>query len=80
MVIKKHIEQRNPKLGDTRWVKRFALFPKRINDDELIWMCWYEKQQRFDEVIIHDSVCSYRTFQWVDMKTKDQYAMIRFQR
>ena len=81
MVIKKHIEQRQPQLGDTRWVKRFALLPKRINDDELIWMCWYEKQQSFEEVKIdsYEGV-NLLTIKWTDIKTKDGYLMIKFQR
>lgn len=80
MIIQKHKEKRSPKLGDIRWVKRFALFPKRINDEELIWFCWYSKKQHLDEVKIDTFDGVFSGIQWVDIENEEGYCIIEFER
>jgi hypothetical protein len=36
-----------PKNGDKRIVKRFALFPTRLENDQIIWLESYCKEQRY---------------------------------
>jgi hypothetical protein len=44
MIIKRKIL----KDGDIKIIKRFAFFPVRLNDEEIIWLEWYKVTKRFD--------------------------------
>lgn len=42
--------KKQPELDDIRVVTRFAFLPIRFSDDEVIWLQFYKKYQRYSEV------------------------------
>jgi hypothetical protein len=50
MIIKKKYNN----YGDKRTVKRFALFPVRIDDDTLIWLEYYYSTEVYYHSFIND--------------------------
>lgn len=51
MIIKRNLL----KDGDIKIVKRFAFFPVRLNDEEIIWFEWYKATKRF-EVLLNRNI------------------------
>lgn len=43
-------DKKNIKLGDTRTITRFALFPTRVEGDIIVWLERYEAHQQYKRV------------------------------
>jgi len=62
----------SPRLGDERWVRRFAWLPTRIGD-YTVWLGFYMQEQVFDRNIMspgvqwHSSLLrlTYSEYQWM---------------
>lgn len=57
----------DPRIGDIRKIKRFALFPKSLIG-YTIWLEKYEVVQEYEEISICDyELYPYSTLKWVDI-------------
>ena len=54
MILRKKLKQKKnkikPNLGDIRLIKKFAILPIRISEDELMWLQFYKQRQTYSEL------------------------------
>lgn len=56
-----------PKLGDTKTVKRFALFPRKVNNT-WVWLEFYRGVYRYEKVLTCDELLMYYRCKWILLK------------
>ena len=86
MIIKKKEKKvkKTPQLGDTRWVRRFALLPVPIDANKKLWLEEYFVLQTFCECQRRrlDTLGGsglYYVNDWVDEYNEDEYLKMIFE-
>lgn len=58
-----------PKLGDTRWVKKFAWFPVETDSKETVWLESYYVKEQYVEKPFGNAVAGYSWYKWARRST-----------
>lgn len=61
-------DKKQYKVGDERWIRRFAFIPTRINDSVIIWLETFYVRQTFIADRIHDYGGTSVWFRWNDLE------------
>ena len=74
MILKIKVKKQ-PKLNDTRIVKRFAFLPIRFNDNEIIWLQFYNRYQIYSKT--YNYYFNEYDYKWEDLYDDAGHIMMK---